>query len=65
MRQMFTLAVSSRKPDRVLYDSLDCKFIKELLICLKFPGQFMNWIMVCISTPSYSLSFNGGLCGFF
>lgn len=47
------------------YDSLNWEFIKELLVGMNFPQQFVNWIMVCITTPSFPLSFNGGLCGFF
>lgn len=32
---------------------------------LNFPSQLIKWIMNCIATPSFSLSVNGNLCGFF
>ncbi|XP_048497943.1 uncharacterized protein LOC125496507 [Beta vulgaris subsp. vulgaris] len=50
---------------RKAYDSLDWEFIKEMLLGLKFPENFVNWVMLCVTTPSYSLSINGQLCGFF
>ncbi|XP_021764016.1 uncharacterized protein LOC110728682 [Chenopodium quinoa] len=36
-----------------------------MLEALNFPGQFIGWIMECISTPSFSLIINGGLHYFF
>lgn len=56
-----TIKVDLRKA----YDSLNWEFVKELLIALKFPHQFVHWVMLCITSPCFSLSFNGGLCGFF
>lgn len=35
------------------------------MIGLNFPQMFIDWVMECLSTPSYSLSINGCLCGFF
>ncbi|XP_048502962.1 uncharacterized protein LOC125498737 [Beta vulgaris subsp. vulgaris] len=61
MNERCTIKVDLRKA----YDSIQWEFIKELLQAMKFPEQFINWIMSCITTPSYSLSVNGGLCGFF
>ncbi|GFS35680.1 hypothetical protein Acr_00g0041440 [Actinidia rufa] len=31
----------------------------------RFPSQFINWVMQCVSTTSYSISINGSLHGFF
>ncbi|XP_048492374.1 uncharacterized protein LOC125493253 [Beta vulgaris subsp. vulgaris] len=56
-----TLKVDLKKA----YDSLNWEFIRELLIGLNFPERFIHWIMECLTTPSYSLSVNGGLNGFF
>lgn len=56
-----TLKVDLKKA----YDSLNWEFIRELLIGLNFPQMFIDWVMECLSTPSYSLSINGGLYGFF
>lgn len=56
-----TMKVDLRKA----YDSLNWEFIRELLIALNFPAQFVEWVMVCITTPTYSLSFTEGMCGFF
>ncbi|XP_019106135.1 uncharacterized protein LOC109135475 [Beta vulgaris subsp. vulgaris] len=37
----------------------------EMLLGLKFHEKFVNWVMLCVTTPSYSLSINGQLYGFF
>lgn len=50
---------------RNAYDSLSWSFIEELLCGLKFPKKFVDWIMQCITTPSYSLSINRSVSGFF
>ncbi|XP_048494582.1 uncharacterized protein LOC125494804 [Beta vulgaris subsp. vulgaris] len=47
------------------YDSLSWDFLKELLQGLGFPDKFVNWVMICVTSPSYTLSINGSLCGFF
>lgn len=31
----------------------------------KFPDQCRSWILTCVSSPSFFISINGGLCGFF
>ena len=36
-----------------------------MLQALNFPQPFLGWIMSCISSTSYSLSYNGSLHGFF
>ena len=47
------------------FDSLSWKFIFDVLIALKFPRIFVEWIRKCITTPWYSISINGGLEGYF
>ncbi|GFZ13032.1 hypothetical protein Acr_23g0014170 [Actinidia rufa] len=50
---------------RKAFDSVDWEFIRGMLIALNFPPIFIGWIMTCVTTTSYSLSFNGSLHGFF
>ncbi|XP_057251652.1 uncharacterized protein LOC130591764 [Beta vulgaris subsp. vulgaris] len=44
------------------FDSLDWEFIREMLIGLKFPEKFVKCVMLCVTTPSYSLTIYGKLC---
>lgn len=41
--------------------NIELEFSVKLLSTLGFPFNFMNWVMECISTVSYSLVVNGGL----
>lgn len=41
------------------YDSLKWLFIKQVLRLLGFPEVFVNWIMNCLNTVSYSIVLNG------
>ncbi|KAL2905400.1 LINE-1 retrotransposable element ORF2 protein [Bienertia sinuspersici] len=50
---------------RKAYDTVDWKFIEEMLQELNFPKAFIDWVMVCISTPSFSLVLNGSSYGHF
>ncbi|KAL2922743.1 LINE-1 reverse transcriptase-like protein [Bienertia sinuspersici] len=50
---------------RKAYDSVDWNFLQEMLHALKFPQQFIGWIMACVSTATYSLCLNGSIQGFF
>ncbi|XP_057468718.1 uncharacterized protein LOC130757916 [Actinidia eriantha] len=50
---------------RKAFDSIDWDFIRDMLLALNFPLNFIGWIMSCISSTSYSLSYNGSLHGFF
>ncbi|XP_020266774.1 uncharacterized protein LOC109842288 [Asparagus officinalis] len=50
---------------RKAFDSISWSFIQSVLTGLGFPKVMINWIMVCITTPKYSISFNGGLHGYF
>ncbi|KAL0281797.1 UNVERIFIED_CONTAM: hypothetical protein Sradi_7286600, partial [Sesamum radiatum] len=47
------------------YDSVCWDFLLEGLRIFNFPPQFIGWIEQCISTAAYSVSFNGGIHGFF
>lgn len=50
---------------RKAYDSLNWSFIKDILTWLNFPQQFIEWVVVCVTSPSFTLSINGSLCAFF
>ncbi|XP_031121028.1 uncharacterized protein LOC116024277 [Ipomoea triloba] len=47
------------------YDTIDWDFIKEALEGLRFPTKFIDWIMECVSSTSFSISVNGCLYGHF
>ncbi|KAG7578747.1 Endonuclease/exonuclease/phosphatase superfamily [Arabidopsis thaliana x Arabidopsis arenosa] len=51
--------------DNVNWDFLINDFLINILKALDLPPMFINWIWMCISTPSYSIAFNGELIGFF
>ncbi|XP_074266805.1 uncharacterized protein LOC141590092 [Silene latifolia] len=50
---------------RKAYDTVEWEFIHQMLNALKFPTRFINLIMVCVSSPSYSLDVNESTFGFF
>lgn len=57
----YTLKVDLTKA----YDSVSWGFI---LLCLRFfgvPTKFICWVKECITSPSFSISLNGSLVGFF
>jgi hypothetical protein len=47
------------------YDSVDWEFIIVCLKCFGFPTRSTNWIKICITSPSFSISLNGTLVGYF
>ena len=47
------------------FDTVKWSFISSVLRVMGLPAQFIHWIMVCISTASFSVSVNGSLEGFF
>ncbi|XP_057958536.1 uncharacterized protein LOC131151298 [Malania oleifera] len=50
---------------RKAYDTISWKFLEGMLEKLNFPSIMINWIMQCVTTTSFSISFNGGYHGFF
>ncbi|XP_074282709.1 uncharacterized protein LOC141607248 [Silene latifolia] len=48
-----------------VYDSVEWSFLSQMLYALKFPKRFIELVMVCVTSPSYSLSVNGSTFGFF
>ncbi|XP_059670997.1 uncharacterized protein LOC132316539 [Cornus florida] len=47
------------------YDSVNWNFIIDCLTILQFPIVFVQWVLACISSPSFSISVNGELAGYF
>lgn len=47
------------------YDTISWDFLRELLMGLNFHPVFINWIMQCVTSPSFSIAINGSLHGFF
>ena len=47
------------------FDSLNWKFMSDVLASLKFPYAFINWIRCCLTSPMFSISLKGGLVGYF
>ena len=47
------------------YDTVNWTFLQQAMEGLGFPQLFIQWIMECISTASYSLIINGDLYGHF
>ncbi|XP_020270856.1 uncharacterized protein LOC109846043 [Asparagus officinalis] len=50
---------------RKAFDSISWDFISDMLKGLGFPSVMVKWFMSCITSPKYSLSFNGSLHGYF
>ncbi|XP_074300324.1 putative mitochondrial protein AtMg01250 [Silene latifolia] len=48
-----------------VYDSIEWKFIVQMLLALRFPPQMITWIMVCVSSPWFTISLNGSSFGYF
>ncbi|XP_021727816.1 uncharacterized protein LOC110694928 [Chenopodium quinoa] len=43
---------------RKAYDSVHWSFIRDMMMALNFPPQFVRWVMECVTTPSYSVMIN-------
>ncbi|XP_074265800.1 uncharacterized protein LOC141588248 [Silene latifolia] len=50
---------------RKAYNSIEWDFLSQMLHHLKFPAQFVGWIMSCVSSSTYSLTLNGNSFLFF
>lgn len=57
----YTLKVDIMKA----YDSLNWEFIPYSLTVVGMLDKFVNWVRQCITNPSYSISINASLAGFF
>lgn len=47
------------------YDTISWEFLEEVLIGLNFHPIFVEWVMECITSPSFSIIVNGISHGFF
>ncbi|XP_074267220.1 uncharacterized protein LOC141590534 [Silene latifolia] len=47
------------------YDSVEWLFLEKMMGALQFPQKFIDMVMVCVSSPSYSLNVNGNHFGLF
>uniref|UniRef100_A0A803PAX6 Reverse transcriptase domain-containing protein n=1 Tax=Cannabis sativa TaxID=3483 RepID=A0A803PAX6_CANSA len=45
------------------YDRVSWRFIEAMMICLGYEQQWVNKIMNCITTVSFSILINGEVCG--
>ncbi|KAG7583258.1 Reverse transcriptase domain [Arabidopsis suecica] len=46
------------------YDRVEWNFLEELLICLGFDMRWVQWVMSCVRTVSYSVIVNGASYGY-
>ncbi|KAJ0434465.1 putative RNA-directed DNA polymerase [Helianthus annuus] len=47
------------------YDTVDWRFLRSVLLGFGFDIKMVDWIMICVSTPSYSICVNGNVHGYF
>ncbi|XP_071705125.1 secreted RxLR effector protein 78-like [Rutidosis leptorrhynchoides] len=47
------------------YDTVDWGFLKEILQGFGFHEVMIQWIMICVTTTSFSISVNGNLHAYF
>ncbi|XP_010696021.2 uncharacterized protein LOC104908596 [Beta vulgaris subsp. vulgaris] len=45
------------------YDRVEWGFLRKLLLTMGFDGRWVNLVMKCVSTVSYSFIINGRICG--
>lgn len=47
------------------FDSVQWDFVLKILEAIEVPANFIQWIRLCITTPSFSVQVNGELAGYF
>ncbi|XP_074290450.1 uncharacterized protein LOC141617164 [Silene latifolia] len=47
------------------YDTIEWKFVDQMLSALKFPPKFHQLIMACLTSPTYTLNLNGAHFDYF
>ena len=47
------------------YDRLEWNFLEKVLHCFGFSSIWIQWVMQCVSTTSFSILINGSPFGFF
>lgn len=45
------------------YDRVDRNFLKHRMSCMCFCTRWINWVMMCVTTISYEVCFNGSSIG--
>ncbi|TQD76094.1 hypothetical protein C1H46_038362 [Malus baccata] len=46
------------------YDRIEWSFLEQMMRHLGFAEEWINWIMMCVTTVTYSFKFNGDPVGF-
>lgn len=41
------------------------EFTERVILAFGFPNQYVQWVMLCVSSPKYSVNINGNLEGNF
>ena len=41
------------------YDRVEWAFLKGMMVKMGFPEVWIDWVMCCVSTPSFSVCING------
>ncbi|KAK9073221.1 hypothetical protein SSX86_007545 [Deinandra increscens subsp. villosa] len=47
------------------YDTVDWSFLRKILVGFGFHQTMVEWLMVCVTSPSYSICINGDTHGYF
>lgn len=47
------------------YDNVDWRYVMNILEAFGLPPVFITWVRSCVTSPHYSVAFNGELVGFF
>ena len=45
------------------YDRVEWGFLRKLLLTMGFDGRWVNLVMDCVTSVSYSFILNGRVCG--